>query len=217
VTEIRRRRALMPTRLGADPAFGYDSQWWDNFGPRERDPVRRAAFLGEADPNPYTGMYMPEPGPEPPQREPFIEEMEEDDDEEEAPLEVHVKQEVGGDDIPGEEPRDDTEDYCGCIAYGILDAMDRGEAPPSPPPLTEEEQLRVALLVSEEEEKRRWAGYETALAISLHQQHGRPPSPPPPPGPPPPPPAAPGPPPPPAANWPWPQSPYIILPDEDDE
>jgi hypothetical protein len=71
------------------------------------------------------------------------------------------------------------EDFIGCVAYGILDAMERGEAPPSPPPLTEEEQLRVALLVSEEEEKRRWAGYDTALAISVYQQHGRPPSPPP--------------------------------------
>jgi hypothetical protein len=82
--------------------------------------------------------------------------------------------------------------------------------------MTEEEELRVAVLVSEEEEKRRWAGIDTALDISVHQQHGRPPSPPPP-GPPPPPPAAPGPPPPPAANWSWAQSPYIILPDEDDE
>jgi hypothetical protein len=91
VTEIRRRRALIPARLRADPAFGYDSQWWDNFGTRERDPVRRAAFLGEADPNPFAGVYMQEPGPEPPQREPFIEEMEEGDDEEEAPPpEVHV-------------------------------------------------------------------------------------------------------------------------------
>jgi hypothetical protein len=147
VTKIRRRRALMSARLRADPAFGYDSQWWDNFGPRERDPVRRAAFLGEADPNPFAGVYMPEPGSEPPQREPFIEEMEVDT--EEAPPEVHVKQEVSGDDIPGEEPRDDMEDFCGCVAYGILDAMERGEAPPSPPPMTEEEQLRVALLVSE--------------------------------------------------------------------
>jgi hypothetical protein len=217
----------MPARLRADPAFGYESQWWDNFGPRERDPVRRAAFLGEVAPNPYAGVYMPEPGPEPPQADPFIEEMEED---EEAPPEV------GGDDIPGEEPRDDTDDFVGCVAYGILDAMDHGEAPPPPPPMSEEEELRVAVLVSEEEEKRRWAGIDTALAMSVHQQHGRPPSPPPqraatpppppPPGPPPPPPqraATPppppphGPPPPPAANWPWPQSPYIILPDEDDE
>jgi hypothetical protein len=93
--------------------------------------------------------------------------------------------------------------------------------------MTEKEELRVAVLVSEEEEKRRWAGINTALAISVHQQHGRPPSPPPQraatppppphPVPPPPPPAAPGPPPPPAASWPWAQSPYIILPDEDDE
>jgi hypothetical protein len=66
VTEIRRRRVLMPARLRADPAFGYDSQWWDNFGTRERDPVRRAAFLGKVDPNPYASVYMPEPGPEPP-------------------------------------------------------------------------------------------------------------------------------------------------------
>jgi hypothetical protein len=27
VTEIRRRRVLMPARLRADPAFGYDGQW----------------------------------------------------------------------------------------------------------------------------------------------------------------------------------------------
>jgi hypothetical protein len=155
----------MPARLRADPAFGYDSQWWDNFGPRERYPVRRAAFLGEADPNPFAGVYMPEPRPEPPQREPFIEEMEED--EEEVPPEVHVKQEVGGDDIPSEKPRDDTEDFCCSVAYGILDAMERGEAPPSPPPLTEKEQLRVALLVSEEEEKRRWA------SVALHQPRRR--------------------------------------------
>jgi hypothetical protein len=66
VAEIRRRRALMPARLRADPAFGYDSQWWDNFGPRERDPVRRAAFLGVVAPNPYVGVYMPERGLEPP-------------------------------------------------------------------------------------------------------------------------------------------------------
>jgi hypothetical protein len=120
----------MPARLRADPTFGYESQWWDNFGPRERDPVRRAAFLGEVAPNPYAGVYMPEPGPEPPQAEPFIEEMEEDA--EEAP--PKVKQEVGGDDIPGEEPRDDTDEFIGCVAYGILDAMDHGEAPPLPPP-----------------------------------------------------------------------------------
>jgi hypothetical protein len=218
----------MPARLRADPVFGYESQWWDNFEPRERDPVRRVAFLGEVVPNPYASVYMPEPGPE----VPHIEEMEEDA--EEAPPEV--KQEVGGDDIPGEDPRDDTGDFVGVVAYGILDAMDHGEAPPSPPPMTEEEELRVAVLVSEEEEKRRWAGIDIALAISVHQQHGRPPSPPPqravtpppppPPGPPPPPPQRaatppppppPGPPPPPAANWPWPQWPYIILPDEDDE
>jgi hypothetical protein len=127
VAEIRRHRALMPARLHADPAFGYESQWWDNFGPRERDPVRWAAFLGEVAPNPYAGVYMSEPGPEPPQADPFIEEMEED--KEEAPPEV--KQEVGGDDIPGEEPRDDTDDFVGCVAYGILDAMDHGEVPPS--------------------------------------------------------------------------------------
>jgi hypothetical protein len=107
---------------------------------------------------------MPELGPEPPQAEPFIEEMEEDA--EEAPPEV--KQEVGGNDIPGEEPRDDTEDVIGCVAYGILAATERGEAPPSPPPLTEEEQLQVALLVSEEEEKKRWASIDTALAILVH-------------------------------------------------
>jgi hypothetical protein len=93
--------------------------------------------------------------------------------------------------------------------------------------MTEEQELRVTVLVSEEEEKRQWAGIDTALAISVHQQHDRPPSPPPqraatpppppPPGPPPPPPAALGPLPPPAANWPWAQSPYIILPDEDDD
>jgi hypothetical protein len=125
VAEIHRHRALMLARLHADPAFGYESQWWDNFGPRERDPVRRAAFLGEVAPNPYAGVYMSEPGPEPPQADPFIEEMEED--KEEAPPEV--KQEVGGDDIPGEEPRDDTDDFVGCVAYGILDAMDHGEVP----------------------------------------------------------------------------------------
>jgi hypothetical protein len=45
--------------------------------------------------------------------------------------------------------------------------------------MTEEEELRVAALVSEEEEKRWWAGIDTALAISVHQQHGRPPSSPP--------------------------------------
>jgi hypothetical protein len=45
--------------------------------------------------------------------------------------------------------------------------------------MNEEEELRVAVLVSEEEEKRRWASIDTALAISVHQQHGRPPSPPP--------------------------------------
>jgi hypothetical protein len=87
--------------------------------------VRWAAFLGEVAPNPYAGVYMPEPGPEPPQAKPFIEEMEEDA--EEAPPEV--KQEVGGDDIPSEEPRDDTDNFVGCVAYGILDAMEHGEAP----------------------------------------------------------------------------------------
>jgi hypothetical protein len=83
--------------------------------------------------------------------------------------------------------------------------------------MTEEEELRVAVLVSEEEEKRRWAGIDMALAISVHQQHGRPPLPPPQRAVTPPPPPPPGPPPPPVANWPWPQWPYIILPDEDDE
>jgi hypothetical protein len=90
-----------------------------------------------------------------------------EEDAEEAPLEV--KQEVGGDDIPGEEPRDDTDDFIGCVAYGILNAMERGVEPPSLPPLTKEEELRVTVLVSEEEEKRRWAGIDMALAISVHQ------------------------------------------------
>jgi hypothetical protein len=70
----------------------------------------------------------------------------------------------GGDDITGEDPWDDAENFVGSLEELIKEAY-------LPPELIEEEAIRVAMiLLEEEEEKRRWVGYDINLADMPPQQ-----------------------------------------------
>jgi hypothetical protein len=45
--EIRRRRRYLPSDLRVDPAYTIDSDTWRTFREFEKDPRRRAGFLGD--------------------------------------------------------------------------------------------------------------------------------------------------------------------------
>lgn len=83
---------------------------------------------------------------------------------------------MGGEDIPGEEVRDDTEDWEALMANTTQDEM-----PLQPDDLPYDEAVRLAMAQSEatrrEEEERLWAGTAWALQVSANEAGLPPPAP----------------------------------------